>query len=304
MKDLSKITVSRVALTLLVMLCGCGDSPKPGGHYTVDKDNAFQLVKEIVSHGPRPSGSVGAARTAQFIKSKCNEYGYESTIEEWRENTPRGKLTFRNIYATLNGNGRSFIILGSHYDTKNMSLTPGFVGANDSASSTGLLLEIMRVLKTARWRGPTIRFAFFDGEEAIEAYAPGDGLHGSKKLASTLRDSGEDKRCKAMILLDMIGDKDLTITLSPDDDAVLIEKLLSAAEEQNVRQHFGFFLHGTIVDDHIPFRELDIPTLDIIDFDYGPNNSYWHTDLDTIDKLSPDSLKIIGNVTLALLAGL
>ena len=289
-----------------IALSGCGgrSASSTGLDYVVDKDNAFQLVTEIAMLGPRPSGSDNAEKTAHYLKEKCIQYGYQPTMETWTEKASPGKLTFRNVYATLDGNGDKFVIVGSHYDTKNLPNTPNFVGANDSASSTGLLLEIMRVLKSFTWDGISIRFAFFDGEEALQSYSEVDGLHGSKRLAKQIKESGDHKRCRAMILLDMVGDKDLTITISPDDDSKLIQLLFSVAERQKTRQYFGFFLHGTIIDDHVPFKKLGIPALDIIDFNYGPNNSYWHTDLDTLDKLSPNSLEIVGNVTLGMLAEL
>ena len=289
-----------------ISLLGCkGKSAYPAGINTViDKDNAFRIVTEIVMLGPRPSGSSNALKTADYLREKCIRFGYQPTVEEWNEETPFGKITFRNVYATLKGKGDKFIIVASHYDTKNLPSTSNFVGANDSASSTGLLLEIMRVLKEKKWNGTTIRFAFFDGEEAQKSYAENDGLHGSKRLAKQLKESGDYNRCRAMILLDMVGDKDLTITMSPDDDKELTQLLFSVADRQKTRQYFGFFLHGTILDDHVPFKKLGIPALDIIDFNYGPNNYYWHTDLDTLDKLSPDSLEIIGNVTLGMLAEL
>ena len=297
--------VRTLVIILLITVLGCGSKPNiEDVSYSVDGDNAYQLVKELVSIGPRPSGSENLSKTAEFIDQKCRQYGYQSKIDIWTEETPRGKLTFRNVYATLMGEGEGFVILGSHHDTKNLKNTPNFVGANDGGSSTALLLEIMRVLKKTKWHGKTIKFAFFDGEEAIESYSENDGLHGSKKLAQALKTSGTYKDCNAMILLDMVGDKDLTITLSPDDDSELIETLLTLSEKLNYRKYFGFFLHGTIIDDHIPFRKLGIPTLNIIDLNYGPNNYYWHTDLDTLDKLSSQSLQIIGNITLALLAEL
>ncbi len=267
----------------------------------IDKKNAFALIEEIVAIGPRPSHSQNAAHTANYIARKCEEFGYQPKLDTWIEKTADGTKTFRNVYTEVNGNGDKFIILGSHYDTKMIPSVPDFAGANDSGSSTALVLEIMRVLNKSPWTGPTIRFAFFDGEEAIHSYTDNDGLHGSKKMAKDLKESGEYLNCKAMILLDMIGDADLTITLSPDDSNSLIQHVLRIAEQQNRRDYFSFFLHGVIIDDHVPFKLIGIPALNIIDFKYGPNNSYWHTSLDTIDKLSPDSLEIVGNIVLQLL---
>lgn len=269
--------------------------------YRVDKTRAFRMVEEIVAIGPRPSGSQNAAKMVLYITEKCKEFGYEPTVDSWPEITPTGTIEFRNVYARIGEETGRFILLGSHYDTKNIGGST-FVGANDSGSSTALLLEIMQTLKSAGpWRGYPIRFAFFDGEEAQRQYADNDGLHGSKRLAKTLQAASEHKQCAAMILLDMIGDRDLTVTLSRNDDPDLIRRLLALAEKTNVRQQFEFFRAGTILDDHIPFKELGIPVIDIIDLQYGPNNSYWHSHQDTIDKISPDSLEIIGTIVIQLI---
>ncbi len=298
-------------LSIVLILCvsGCGERmPASALQSTanqplfIDKNRAFDLLKEIVAIGPRPVGSEQLAKTARFIEQKCQEYGYTPEVDSWQVKTAIGQLTLRNIEATLAGQPNAFIIVGSHYDSKRMPSTSTFQGANDSASSTALLLEIMRVLKTVEnWDGPTIRFAFFDGEEAIEKYSDTDGLLGSKRMALALKNSGEHVNYKAMILLDMIGDADLSITLSPTDDSLLIQQLLEIAEHQGTRQYFNFYMYGSIIDDHVPFKDIGIPAVDIIDMNFGPNNSYWHTDMDTIDKVSPESLEIVGNVVLALL---
>ncbi len=290
-------------------LSGCTD-PKPSliprdEFPKIDKGKAFALVKEIIAIGPRPSHSANAASTAQFILQKCKKFGYQPELDSWSEETVSGAKSFQNVYAQLNGDGNNFIILGSHYDTKVIPGVPDFIGANDSGSSTALVLEIMRTLHTLpQWNGPTIRFAFFDGEEALYSYTENDGLHGSKKMAKDLKESGDAAHCKAMILLDMIGDKDLTITISPDDSSSLTQHLFRIAKQQNKQDHFSFFLHGVMIDDHVPFKMIGIPSIDIIDFKYGPNNYYWHSNLDTIDKLSPDSLEIVGNIVLQLLCEL
>ena len=290
-------------LWLVMLTVGCGSAPETAPPPDIDPANAFRLIGEICDIGPRPSGSDGAKRTARYIVDTATAYGYEPIQDTWTEQTARGSVEFINITAELRGDrAESFIILGTHFDTKILAGTAAFIGANDGASSTALVLELMRILKktpTAGW--PTVRFAFFDGEEAYEQYSNRDGLHGSKRMARQLQESGRHRECQAMILLDMVGDKDLTVTISPSDNRELRTKLFNIAERQGTRKHFGYFMKGSILDDHIPFSRLGIPALDIIDFEYGPNNSYWHTDQDTIDKLSPDSLMIVGNAVLALI---
>lgn len=297
--------VLAVCAALLAALAGCVEPPPASPSVTVDADNALRLVGEIVALGPRPSGSEAAAATVAYIVGKGKSYGYQPVVDEWEEETPAGRLTFRNVYATLPGKGKKFVIIGSHYDTKHMPATPDFVGANDSGSSTGLLLEIMRATGAAgEWTGPPLHFAFFDGEECRERYAANDGLHGSRRLAGRLRDKGTVKDCRAMLLLDMVGDAELGITLPGNCDTELIRRARQAAKQQGVADKFGFYLRGAIIDDHVPFQELGIPSLDLIDFQYGPNNSYWHTNLDRMDKLSAASLGVVGNVVLAMLADL
>lgn len=288
----------------LFTITGCAGPEKAPATVHIDKASAFRMVEEIVSIGPRPSGSAGARKTAQYLAAKCTEFGYDPIVDAWRADTPRGPVDFQNVYADLPGTESGMIIIGSHFDTKHIPASPSFQGANDSGSSTGLLLEIMRSLATAGWRGPTLRFAFFDGEEAVVNYTDRDGLYGSRRMAAELHRDGKVDQCRAMILIDMIGDADLTITLSPNDDANLISLALEIADEQNVRKHIDFFLYGSIIDDHVPFKELGIPAIDFIDFSYGPNNAYWHTERDTLDKLSADSLEIVGNLIIALVARL
>jgi glutaminyl-peptide cyclotransferase len=288
-----------------VLLIGCEAPPvppltEPVG-ITVDADKAFATLEAICDIGPRYSGSNGAQQTVDLISARCKEMGYTPVVDEWTESTPTGDIVFRNVIAELKGRRPGFMILGTHYDTKVLETNPPFIGANDSGSSTALTLEIMRVLKAGDWPGPSIRFAFFDGEECQKNYRHDDGLHGSKRLANQLRKNGEAKACRAMVLLDMIGDADLNVTI-PQDNRKLGKLLFAIADRQGTRKHFSFYLGGSILDDHVPFQELGIPAIDIIDFDYGPNNSYWHTGEDTVDKISPKSLEIIGNATIQLLA--
>ncbi len=294
------------ALPLLtaLLLAGCSQPAAPPvvKPLRVDAEAAFVLLKEQVAIGPRASNTAGAEKTANWIAARCREMGYEPLIDTWEEQTDNGVMTFRNVLASLPGQGDRFILLGSHYDTKYLPAVPDFQGANDSASSTALLLEIMRVLKANEpWHALPLRFAFFDGEESLRQYTDGDGLHGSRRLAAAYSRSGDAARCRAMVLLDMVGDAELTITLSHDNDPLLIRTLLQIAERQGTRDHFSFHRRGNILDDHVPFQKLDIPVINLIDFNYGPSNGYWHTANDNLDHVSPDSLAIVGNAVLELI---
>ena len=268
--------------------------------YHVDGERALELTGELVDLGPRHSNSPGAARTAGFIKERCDAMGYAARLDTWQEETAHGEWTFHNVYAELDGRGRDFVVVASHFDTKRLAGVPLFQGANDSGSSTALLLEIMRVLHKADWDGPPLFFAFFDGEECLVEYGDNDGLHGSKHLAAALARRGRLERCRAMVLLDMIGDRDLQLTLSPDDDPELIRRVQQIAARQGVQQHVTIYDH-TILDDHVPFKDRGIPAIDLIDFEFGPNNTYWHTSADRLDKLDARSFQIVGDLTIRLL---
>lgn len=291
----------------LLALAGCAEHGAPLPTVPaprVDGAKALAQTAAVVAIGPRASGSAGAKQTVEYLVAQCKAMGYTDVrVDEWTsQDTPHPPTTFRNVYASLPGQGDKFVLIGSHYDTKILPAAPGFVGANDGGSSTGLLLELMRVTAAQRrWSGLPLRFAFFDGEEAVERYTAYDGLQGSRHLAAALAASGEAKRCRAMLLLDMIGDRDLGLTLPADDNSVLLTALQQAAGPLGAKEQVGFYLNGTIFDDHVPFKELGIPALDLIDFNYGPGNSYWHTDQDTLDKLSAASLATVGDLTLAVL---
>src|SRR5690606_35870461 len=135
--------------------------------------------------------------------------------------------------------------------------------------------------------------AFFDGEECVHNYGDKDGLHGSKRLAAAMAADGSLKQIRAMVLLDMIGDKDLGITLSTDTPQHLAETLFRVAEAQGIRNRISYFRYGRILDDHVPFAERGVPAINIIDFDYGPNNSFWHTTKDNLDNVSVESLTLV-----------
>ena len=194
------------------------------------------------------------------------------------------------------------IILASHYDTKS-GIGPAFEGANDSGSSSGLLLELAKVLHEQQPLPFTIMFAFFDGEECMQKYDSHDGLHGSRRLVQQLRTRKVLPQVRAMILLDMIGDRDLTITLPRNIDRKLMGMAFDAARKAGIRQKFSL-TKSMVTDDHVPFLEAGIPTLNLIDFQHGSKpglNDYWHTEQDSIERISADSLQAMGNVVINIL---
>ncbi len=285
---------------ILLLLCSCHE--KNTVIPEIDGKSAFKKVKEIYEIGPKPSGSEGARKTAEFIRDEIIKYGLSPETDQWIEKTPSDTgTTFRNITTVIPGKIKDYMIIGSHYDTKKLESVPEFAGANDGASSSGLLLSLIKAVKDNPTPPPvTLKFAFFDGEECIYQYEDNDGLFGSRRMASKLNVTRNASKCRAVIIIDMIGDKDLNISLPSNSDPGLADKIIKIAGERNWKQYFTRS-NVIIIDDHTPFHKLGIPSIDIIDFEYGENNRYWHTRADTIDKISPDSLKIVGDLVLSII---
>lgn len=226
------------------------------------------------------------------------ELGLETEIQEFRDRSPAGEIAFRNVIGRLPGAGERILLFGSHYDTK--AGIPNFEGANDSGSSTGLLLELARVLRARGPHAMDVWFVHFDGEECMVEYGPHDGLHGSKHLARTMEADGRLGRVAALILLDMVGDRNLTITIPRNSTPELVALAFDAARAEGVRRHFQLYPHP-ILDDHVPFFGRGVPSINLIDFHFGSApglNDYWHTAEDSLDKLSAESLEIVGRVAL------
>ncbi len=295
----ARIKLSSMA-AILILLCSCHE--KKTVIPEIDGESAFKKVSEIYDIGPRPSGSEGAKKTAEFIRDQIIKYGLTPETDQWIEKTPSDTgTTFRNVTTVIPGKRKDFIIIGSHYDTKKIETVPEFSGANDGASSSGLLLSLIQAVKDNPAPPPlTLEFAFFDGEECIFQYEDGDGLSGSRRLAAKLKGSGKSSKCRAVIILDMVGDKDLNISIPFNSDTALADEIIKIAGARNWRKYFTKS-NASIIDDHTPFHKLGIPAVDIIDFEYGENNRFWHTGADTIDKISPASLKIVGELVMTLI---
>jgi Zn-dependent M28 family amino/carboxypeptidase len=281
-----------------------------------DADRAFANVKKQVEFGPRPAGSPALRKTREWLISELKSYGLKVTTQAFVAKTPSKKfptIPMENIIAELPGKTDDVIIVSSHYDTKYFE-KESFVGANDGGSSTGALLEIARVLAAMKPEErnipQTLQFVFFDGEEAVVEWQDGDNTYGSRHMVEELKASGKDKKVKAMILLDMIGDKDLEVPKEAQSMPWLAEIITETGRSLGYEKEFPMSSHY-ISDDHIPFLQAGIPAVDLIDFTFGTDpagtgpggedNAYWHTSGDTLDKLSPRSLKVIGDTILAAL---
>jgi glutaminyl-peptide cyclotransferase len=259
----------------------------------ISGEKAFAHVQRLVDFGPRPAGSTALEKSRGYIEDQLRRSGWQITRQAFSDDTPRGKIQFVNLIAQFSGAGRlapSFFLC-SHYDTKLFD-TFRFVGADDGGSSTGLLLELARVIGEHPNLGRRIELVFFDGEEAFEQFSQTDGLYGSRYFARQLQRGGA-KQFRGGLLFDMVGDRSLGITLPADSPVEMARDIFAAAEALKLRRYFTY-LGRDLLDDHVPLTAIGIPTIDIIDFDFP----WWHTADDTIDKISPQSLQIVGSVAL------
>ena len=261
-------------------------------------EKALAHVQDLVNFGPRPPESAAIKKTRRYLRKQLEDFGWKVTEQNFNDDTPRGTVSFVNLIARRPNESRraKYFLLCSHYDTKTFDSIE-FVGANDGGSSTGALLEMARVLNLHPDLAAKIELVFFDGEEAYDHFSAHDGLYGSRYFARRIEETGTRKSYRGGILWDMMGDRDLTITLPPDSPADLSRGIFAAAEALKVRQHFTYY-RNDVLDDHSPLNKIGIPTIDLIDFDYPP----WHTAGDTMDKLSAESLQTVGAVTAYYLA--
>jgi len=259
-----------------------------------DGSRALEHVKQLVAIGPRVAGSSGAERARTYIAGQIMALGLQVREQSFLAKTPVGPVQMVNLRVTLPGSGQGRLILAGHYDTK-LFQDVVFVGANDGGSSAAFLIEMARVLKDRR-NAPTIELLFFDGEEAIVDWQKdNDHTYGSQYYVDTARRDGTLKDIRALILVDMIGDRDLRILREPRSTRWLTDVIWAAASRLNrpefVNEEFA------VEDDHIPFLEAGVEAVDLIDLDYPD----WHQPGDTVDKLSARSLQAVGDVLLAAL---
>jgi len=275
---------------LLLSLALLGGAAVVAAEPTFDGKAAFRDLERLVAIGPRPAGSPGGQRAREYIVGELKKLaGVQVQLKPFDAETPHGRLSMANIVAVLPGRRPDVVMVAGHYDTKYFK-DFRFVGANDGGSSTALLLELARRLAT-RPRDYTHWLVWFDGEEARESWTERDSLYGSRRLAAEL---ARAKRLpRALILVDMIGDRDLNIRRESYSAPWLTDIVWDAAARLGYGRHF---LRDPmpVEDDHVPFLKLGVPATLLIDFDFPP----WHTADDTLDKVSAESLTIVGNVVL------
>jgi hypothetical protein len=269
-----------------------------------DGQKAYEHVAKLVAFGPHPPASDAIHGVQNYIRSQLKSFGCATDEDAFNAQTPIGTLEMDNIVAKVPGSGQGIVLLLTHYDTLRLD---NFVGAEDSGSSTGLMLEMARILCSQPKRTNAVWIAFLDGEEAQVVtdgqaqWSGADSVYGSRELAARLAVSGDLQKIKAVILGDMIGQKDLHILRESDSTKRLTDLVWNTAARLGYKDTF---LSGQIQisDDHDPFLKRGVPATDIIDF--AGYKDYWHTPQDTLDKISPRSLAIVGHVILESVAEL
>ena len=265
-------------------------------HFNGEK--AYEYAREFAAIGPRWPTSQGHLKAEQFLRS---HFAHDQLEEDaFTADTPIGPVAMRNFIVRYPGTKDGVIVLASHYETNYPLRNINFVGANDGAATTGLLMAIGDQLReqTARGKkldGCSVWLVFFDGEEAIKSWTASDSTYGSRHLAAKWGRDGTLGRIRAFMLADMIGDKDLDIQRESRSTDWLVSLVRQAARKFGYERYF-FQQDEPVEDDHMAFVQRGVPSIDIIDLDYGPNNSYHHTAQDTMDKVSARSLTIDGDV--------
>src|SRR6266852_5023658 len=276
---------------------GADSTPPDSGPFPqIDSKRTFQYIKEIVAFGTRPMGSENHKRVENYITSHLK--GDQVEDDFFTVDTTEGKFPVRNIIAKYPGTRDGIIVIASHYDTNYPLRNTAYIGANDGGSSSALLLEIANHLRGKKREGYSVWLLWDDAEESMRLpWFDPESLYGVRHLAQKWQDDGTIKKVKAFLLEDMIGDADLNIDRDQHSTAWLEDLIYQAATRVGYQSHF---FARTIYeeDDHAPFVQRGVPSADLIDSSYGYNNVFWHTTEDTVDKLSPKSLAIVGTVTL------
>ena len=265
-----------------------------------DGAKAYEYARQFVAIGPRWPTGPGHVKAEAFLRNHFQRMHDQLEEDAFTASTPIGPVPMRNFIVRYPGNKNGAIVLASHYETNYPLRNINFVGANDGAATTGLLMAIGDRLHAAtaggkKLDGYSVWLVFFDGEEAINSWSRSDSTYGSRHLAAKWGRDGTLGQIKAFILADMIGDKDLDIQRETSSTDWLVALAGQAAKKLGYERYF-FKQDMPVEDDHLAFVERGVPSIDVIDLDYGPGNSYHHTAQDTMDKISARSLTIVGDV--------
>ena len=270
-------------------------APPPSQTGGFDGQQAYDYTASLVAIGPRQPDTGGIRQAQKFIRQQLDSFGCPVEEDDFHAQTPIGTVAMKNIIAKIPGQGSGVILLLTHYDTKKQA---DFVGAVDGGSSTGLMLEMARILCARKQPQPhSIWIAFLDGEEAFVQWTATDSVYGSRELAAKLAVSGDLPKIKAVILADMVGPINLKIERDSNSTTWLTDLVWSTAARLGYQKQFVSSV-TTVSDDHEPFTRRKVPAVDIIDLTGYMDAGYWHTSQDTMDKVSPLSLAIVGHVIL------
>ena len=303
----------------LARLCFCGEggmarpsiflvalliTPFAASAQHLDGAGAYEYAHEFAAIGPRWPTGPGHVKAEEFLRSHFQRNHDQLEEDTFTANSPIGPVPMCNFIVRFPGTKPGVIVLATHYETNYPLRNINFVGANDGASTTGLLMSIADRLRDQATHSPSkkldgysVWLVFFDGEEAIEQWSASDSTYGSRHLAAKWGRDGTLNQIKAFLLADMIGDKELDVQRETRSTAWLVSVVADAARKFGYQRYF-FQQEMEVEDDHLPFVERGVPSIDVIDLDYGPNNSYHHTAQDTMDKISAHSLTIDGDVFL------
>jgi glutaminyl-peptide cyclotransferase len=267
---------------------------KTGGF---DGKRAYEQVVRQLSYGPRPAGSPALAKLQDYLESELKSYGCAVEADAFSADTPAGRLPMKNLLVKIPGQKPGIILLGTHYDTKRLE---NFVGADDAGSSTGVMLEIARLLCAQKQPGKyAVWIAFFDGEEAVNpTWVDPDNRYGSREMAAKLAVNGDLAKIKAFLLADIVGGRNPHFKRDSESTKWLKDLVWSVAERLGYGSVFVKEPTNFGGDDHYSFTARHVPSVDIMDLDTQNDVSYWHTTQDTIDKISPKTLAIVGHTIL------
>jgi len=295
---------------LLALALACSQSREGGASARPEfnGDRAFRDLAALVQLGPRPAGSQGAELARALIRDRLRQAGWVVEAHEFTVARPHGPaVAMANLIARRSASGPARTLVITHYDTKDI---PGiaYVGANDGSSGVAVLLELARVL-AADDPAPPVALVFFDGEESFGANIDqSDGLYGSKALAQRMADDGSLAQVGAVVLVDMVGDRDLNLARDLGSSAALRQRFEAASAQLHLPPPFDPDQEMDVIDDHTPFQQKGVrEVLVLLDFQYGARVSpgpRWHTAGDTLDAVSADSLARVGRPLAVMLRGL
>jgi glutaminyl-peptide cyclotransferase len=293
-RSLRSTCLSFFSAALFAAAVASAQTAKPLPHF--DGARALEDTKDFVSVGPRWVGSEGHSKAEALLTRHFAKDDLEK--DTFTVSTSAGEKEMTNFIVKFPGSKDGIIVVAGHYDTNYPLRDTTYIGANDGGSSTGLLMEMASSLRGKRLDGYSVWLVFFDGEESFQKnWVDADSTYGSRHLADKWQKDGTLKRIKAFLLADMIGDSDLDVDRDLTSTPWLLDLVGQAAAKYGNQSYF-FVRQNEVEDDHTPFLKRGVPCADIIDFNYGYQNSFWHTPQDTMDKLSAKSLTIVGDTLL------